>query len=78
MTDFHLQFPFCGAASVALIMAFKIPLFSLGSQPGGEELGRIEVFLEVAENLCGGYAFGFIYSWDILGRTREERRWEVE
>lgn len=46
--------------TIALVASFFIAEGALGCQPRGEESGRIEMVLKIADYLCRGYGRGFV------------------
>lgn len=65
MTDLDLDglalFP--APPLLLLVVGFAVAAGAFGVQPGLEEGGRVEVGLDVADDLGGGYAGGFIDGW---------------
>ena len=65
MTDLDLNglalFP--APTLLLLVVGFAVATGAFGVQPGLEEGGRVEVGLDVADDLGGGYAAGFVDCW---------------
>lgn len=61
MADFDVQT--LRATAFALVGAFALAAGALVSEPGTEELGGVEVVLEVADDVGGADALGLVDGW---------------
>jgi hypothetical protein len=65
MADLHLRglLRLPAPSLLPLIVAFSLFPQPFPLEPGTEELGRVEVFLHIADDLCGAYPEGFVDSY---------------
>ena len=61
MSHLHLwRLPRSSRSLLLLVVVLALHALSLGSQARREELGRIEVLLYIADDLCGTHTGGFV------------------